>query len=215
MDVRTAQEILNNHGFPCGTPDGVAGQLTAGAIGHFQLAYDGDGGWLTIDGKFGPQTANALQWVQDHDALVTYFSIQEVACHHCGRAYVQRNLLSAMFKLRQAIGPVACLDAYRCPIHNADVGGANNSQHLAGEGFDPPKGRVTIAQARAAGACPARTAPVVAVDRSPSEQGSPGPHRYPQQNAEDNYEDGGHDDHTEDLANKVQARVAHSSIPCS
>lgn len=137
MDIATAQRILGSHGFPCGAPDGAAGPATQSALSLYQAAYNGPGGWLGIDGKFGPQTADALQWTQDNNALVSYFSVAELACHHCGLAYVKRELLSALFKLRQEHGPLTILDAYRCPAHNAAVGGAPNSQHVLGLAADP------------------------------------------------------------------------------
>ena len=37
--------------------------------------------------------------MQDNSALVSYVTIAEVACHHCGLACVKRELLSALFKL--------------------------------------------------------------------------------------------------------------------
>jgi zinc D-Ala-D-Ala carboxypeptidase len=137
MDVTEAQRILNSHGFPCGAVDGIAGATTKGALMRFQQAYNGPGGWLDTDGVLGPKTADALQWTQDNNALVSYFSVPEVACHHCGLAYVKRELLSALFKLREAHGPVTILDAYRCPAHNSSIGGAANSQHVLGLACDP------------------------------------------------------------------------------
>ena len=41
----------------------------------------------------------SLQWMQGNSALVGYFTVAEVACHHCGLACVKRELLSALFKL--------------------------------------------------------------------------------------------------------------------
>jgi len=37
--------------------------------------------------------------MQDINALVSYFTVPEVACHDCGLACVKRELLSALFKL--------------------------------------------------------------------------------------------------------------------
>lgn len=37
--------------------------------------------------------------MQGNGALVGYFTVAEVACHHCGLACVKRELLSALFKL--------------------------------------------------------------------------------------------------------------------
>jgi DNA-binding NarL/FixJ family response regulator len=41
----------------------VAGPTNRYQLALFQAAYCGPGGWLAIDGQFGPQTANALQWM--------------------------------------------------------------------------------------------------------------------------------------------------------
>lgn len=38
-DVRKVQELLNNIGFLCGTPDGIAGRQTASCIERFQVMY--------------------------------------------------------------------------------------------------------------------------------------------------------------------------------
>jgi zinc D-Ala-D-Ala carboxypeptidase len=146
------QNALNSHGFPCGAADGNIGPQTKAAVSRFQQAYCGPNGWLAIDGNPGPATQAALQWVVANNALVTGFSIQEVACKHCGCAYVARALLSAMFKLRQELGgALTCVDAYRCPAHNAAIGGAPDSQHIYGNAFDVVKGAVSEDQAHAAG----------------------------------------------------------------
>jgi peptidoglycan hydrolase-like protein with peptidoglycan-binding domain len=145
VNTRDVQAALNDHGFPCSV-DGVEGPQTKLQINRFQQAYCGPGGWLDVDGVAGPQTIAALQWTVDNNALVSFFSIQEVACN-CGCAYVKRELLSELFKLRQAIGPVSIACAYRCEKHNAEVGGASNSTHPQGLGADPTN--VTKAQVKA------------------------------------------------------------------
>lgn len=143
------QAALNGHGFPCAV-DGVAGPATQYQIKLFQAAYCGPWGYLDIDGVAGPATQRALQWTVDNNALVTYFSIQEVACKHCGCAYVKRELLSKLFALRQQTGgPVRLACAYRCEEHNSQIGGARNSQHPLGLAADTEN--VTIDQAKAAG----------------------------------------------------------------
>jgi zinc D-Ala-D-Ala carboxypeptidase len=66
-----------------------------------------------------------------------HFSESELACHHCGVNGVVRELLDAMELLRTKVGaPVTVDDAYRCPIHNAAVGGAAGSQHILGRAAD-------------------------------------------------------------------------------
>ena len=40
--------------------------------------------------------------------------------------------------LREELGePFTVLSGYRCPTHNANVGGASQSKHMLGEAFDP------------------------------------------------------------------------------
>jgi len=155
MDAKTIQTILSNHGFPTRGIDGAIGPATKAAVGRFQAAYCGPNGWLDIDGNPGPKTQAALQWTQDNNSLVSYFSVDEVRCHggNCcgGTCYVTREFLSALFHLRQLTGPLTVVDAYRCPIHNHAVGGASNSQHPAGGAFDPVKGKVNLTQAKQAG----------------------------------------------------------------
>jgi N-acetylmuramoyl-L-alanine amidase len=76
-----------------------------------------------------------------------YFSEQEMMCHgasqgHCdcgaGSAEnVSPRLLELLDKLRENIGgplEVSCM--YRCPTHNAAVGGVPNSQHVQGTAAD-------------------------------------------------------------------------------
>lgn len=73
----------------------------------------------------------------------------ELACHD-GTPYPKewresRAIpLSVEFEnIRLIVGaPVKILSAYRSPTHNAEVGGAKNSQHMEGRALDlqPPKG---------------------------------------------------------------------------
>ena len=60
-----------------------------------------------------------------------------MACHDCGACLVSSELLYALEQLR-ALGPEPILvdDGYRCPEHNAEVGGVNGSQHTAGKAAD-------------------------------------------------------------------------------
>ncbi len=59
------------------------------------------------------------------------FSMAEMACRHCGEAYVWPAFLDSLQALRTDIGrPFHILSAHRCALHNARVGGAPLSQHL-------------------------------------------------------------------------------------
>ena len=71
-----------------------------------------------------------------------YFSDEELQCHGngcCdGGAYmVSPRLLDLLDQLRENIGgPLELNCAYRCPEHNAEVGGITNSQHVLGTAAD-------------------------------------------------------------------------------
>lgn len=66
-----------------------------------------------------------------------HFSEAELACHHCGVNGVGQPLLDALEAFRLKVGaPVIVNCAYRCPAHNAAVGGVPNSQHVLGKAAD-------------------------------------------------------------------------------
>lgn len=71
-----------------------------------------------------------------------YFSDAELQCHGdgcCdGGAYnVSPRLLELLDQLRENIGgPLNLSCAYRCPAHNAEVGGVPNSLHAFGNAAD-------------------------------------------------------------------------------
>lgn len=66
-----------------------------------------------------------------------YFAYDEVTCHHCGEHGASQLLLDFLDDLREAVGgPVQVTSVYRCPTHNANVGGVRNSQHVLGTAAD-------------------------------------------------------------------------------
>lgn len=69
-----------------------------------------------------------------------YFVISEFACKHCGELPPQginKVLLEKLDELRARIGaPIIVTSGYRCPEHNAAVGGVPNSQHVLGNAAD-------------------------------------------------------------------------------
>lgn len=69
-----------------------------------------------------------------------YFSTEEMVCHCCGTlpdGGINPILLDKLDALREAIGKPIHVDCmYRCPSHNAEVGGVPNSQHLLGNAAD-------------------------------------------------------------------------------
>ncbi len=63
--------------------------------------------------------------------LSEHFSTSEMCCPHCQRCSVSGRLIVALEQLRSLAGlPVVVHDACRCPVHNREVGGAENSEHL-------------------------------------------------------------------------------------
>lgn len=68
------------------------------------------------------------------------FRASEFACRHCGElppGGMNPDLISTLQRIRDHYGvPVTINSGYRCPTHNAAVGGARNSQHLLGTAAD-------------------------------------------------------------------------------
>ncbi len=65
------------------------------------------------------------------------FKNEEMACPHCGINGAQQALVDALEAFRAAVGmPVIIDSAYRCPVHNAAVGGAARSEHMLGLAAD-------------------------------------------------------------------------------
>ena len=76
-----------------------------------------------------------------------YFDVSEQMCHGAGQGHcscgaesaarVSPRLLELLDALRENVGgplEVSCM--YRCPAHNAAVGGVPNSQHVLGTAAD-------------------------------------------------------------------------------
>jgi hypothetical protein len=69
--------------------------------------------------------------------LSTHFDSKELSCHHCHQVIINKELLNKLELLRAKLGkPIIINSAYRCPIHNKQVGGVKNSQHLQGKAAD-------------------------------------------------------------------------------
>jgi len=73
--------------------------------------------------------------------LTKNFSLSEFECK-CGcvmSEHVKKNVVELaenLQVLRDVVGKLDLTNAYRCKEHNADVGGATNSQHLEGKAAD-------------------------------------------------------------------------------
>ena len=74
---------------------------------------------------------------QSSDKLSEHFAKSEFVCHCCGQGTVTPRLVELLELLRaKANAPVHVNCGYRCPKHNAEVGGVPNSQHVEGTAAD-------------------------------------------------------------------------------
>lgn len=73
------------------------------------------------------------------------FTPERIACRHCGELLIDPEALDRLQAARwvPSGGPLVIWSAYRCPIHNALVGGAPRSMHKYGRAFDV---RTSVAQ---------------------------------------------------------------------
>lgn len=82
--------------------------------------------------------------------MAKYFSKEEMVCKCCGGLPAQGIsdvLLTKLDELRERVGePVNVTCMYRCPSHNAYVGGVSNSQHVDGTAADIYCGGLTVDQ---------------------------------------------------------------------
>jgi uncharacterized protein YcbK (DUF882 family) len=66
-----------------------------------------------------------------------HFSLRDVSCLHCGVNGTKSELIDALERLRSLVArPIIVDDAYRCQIHNAEVGGVPDSMHVKGIAAD-------------------------------------------------------------------------------
>jgi uncharacterized protein YcbK (DUF882 family) len=67
------------------------------------------------------------------------FTSAEFACPCCRAFKAEQDLLDKLEFLRKLqSAPLKISSAYRCPAHNAKVGGSPRSQHLLGRAVDIP-----------------------------------------------------------------------------
>lgn len=82
------------------------------------------------------------------------FSRSEFVCKHCRLLpTIDQVLVDVLQRMRSAQGmPLRIVSGYRCPAHNAAVGGSSKSQHMFGRAADVPPGYATRRQWQDAGA---------------------------------------------------------------
>jgi len=75
--------------------------------------------------------------------VAPHFTYRELACRHCGAYTIDTRLLLSLEWVRHLFSkclgadtPILVTSGYRCPQHNADVGGSANSQHMLGLAAD-------------------------------------------------------------------------------
>lgn len=74
------------------------------------------------------------------------FHPDEFRCKCCGtigNEHIARHLAWHLQSIRTQVGPLKINSAYRCPKHNAKVGGAKNSQHLESTAADLVAANIT------------------------------------------------------------------------
>lgn len=72
--------------------------------------------------------------------LSEYFDSTEMDCHGsgcCSTTLINETLVEYLTKIREHFGkPITITSGYRCPTHNARIGGATGSRHSKGDAAD-------------------------------------------------------------------------------
>ena len=72
--------------------------------------------------------------------MAKYFSDKEFKCNCCSKlpeGGMDERLINVLDAVREVVGvPLVVTSGYRCPSHNAAVGGVPNSQHVQGIAAD-------------------------------------------------------------------------------
>ena len=151
MTVRQKQLILCCFDLLApGDVDGIWGEQSRQATRQLQRGLG-----IEEDGDFGAGTRDAaLAWLASGEPLagepaeafweeIEFFTREEFRCKCGGRycngypARMQEQVVRLCDAARRHFGrPGHVVSGLRCPIHNANEGGVENSQHICGEAVD-------------------------------------------------------------------------------
>ena len=164
MTVKQAQCLLLYLGYSPGSPDGVVGPKTSGAISVFQSDYG-----LTATGQLDDTTGKILVAAVAGTASkvdkpqtgswwdnIKYFKPEEdnicCPCPRCvgKREYPTEALMKTADRIREELGPMVPSSVRRCQAHNDELpGSAKNSRHIIGKAMDFNAPKSTPAQIEA------------------------------------------------------------------
>lgn len=160
MTVKQKQHLLAYLGYYTGAIDGIWGRLSIEGTEKFQNAVG-----LKVDGICGPSTqAKLREMIANGEELpktateeptatgtfwdeIEYLDREEFRCQCKGKycngfpVEPQEKIVRTVDEIRRRLGvPVTIVESggsgVRCPIHNANVGGVSNSNHLTGNAAD-------------------------------------------------------------------------------
>lgn len=160
MTIKQKQHLLAYLGYYTGAIDGIWGRLSIEGTEKFQNAVG-----LKVDGICGPSTqAKLREMIANGEELpktateeptatgtfwdeIEYLDREEFRCQCKGKycngfpVEPQEKMVRTVDEIRRRLGvPVTIVESggsgVRCPIHNANVGGVSNSNHLTGNAAD-------------------------------------------------------------------------------
>lgn len=148
MTIEQKQHLLAYLGYYTGEINGELSKHFEESTRRFQTEYGG----LEVDGICGSKTQKAMKHAvaygmtgkekNDFWENIQYFKKEEFRCKcgkHCNGYPVEpsEELVKVLEKIRNYFGkPVIVNSGIRCATHNANVGGANASQHTKGTAAD-------------------------------------------------------------------------------